>query len=260
MCSSPGLSPKVPSLNPGIKRFAVQTEDHPLEYADFEGVIPEGNYGAGAMIVWDRGRFVQLPVTEKEEKDGKLLFELFGHKLKGVWTLFPTNREKREWLLLKKQDAWSRAQDEYEPPPESIFSGLTVQQLASGFSKTSTVRDEISNLDLPLYDPPSEGQTVMLAEHTEQAFTREGWIFELKYDGFRLVATRTEHDPAFHYRSGLEATRLYPDLSRALLSLPSASIVLDGEVVVLDDDGRPNFQRLQRRLNSLEDSIFNVRP
>ncbi len=239
--------PQGPSLDPAVKRFAVQTEDHPLDYADFEGVIPAGNYGAGAMIVWDRGQFVPLPVTEKEEREGKLLFELRGHKLRGVWTLFPTQREKREWLLLKKQDGWSRRSDEFAPVETSILSGLTVEELGEGSSGATEARSEVERLNLPAWPGEAADLQPMLAETREKAFSHPDWTFELKYDGFRLIAGRDGGDPRLTYRSGRDATSLYPDVARALLSLPTPFIVLDGEVVVLEDDGRPSFQRLQRR-------------
>ena len=111
--------PRGPSSDPEIKRLAVQTEDHPVEYADFEGVIPEGNYGAGQVIVWDQGAWIPLEPVDEGLKKGKLLFELKGHKLKGVWTIFQTKKDgklSREWLLMKHQDAY--AQEEPDWPRE----------------------------------------------------------------------------------------------------------------------------------------------
>jgi bifunctional non-homologous end joining protein LigD len=109
--------PKGPSFDPQVKRLAVHVEDHPVEYAAFEGKIPEGNYGAGAVIVWDRGLWVPLEDLEQGWQKGKLLFELRGYKLKGVWTLFKTKGgDGRQWLLMKKPDAW--ADPEAEPAPE----------------------------------------------------------------------------------------------------------------------------------------------
>src|SRR6185295_7511479 len=125
--------PNGPSLDPAQKRLAVEVEDHPVEYADFEGVIPEGNYGAGAVIVWDQGRWEALEDFEGGLKKGKVLFELHGYKLRGVWNLVRTkSREKKdskEWLLIKKPDAHSRTKEADTFPEESIFSGLSLEEL-----------------------------------------------------------------------------------------------------------------------------------
>jgi len=122
------------STDPAEKRMAVQVEDHPVEYADYEGVIPDGNYGAGPSIMWDRGRWVALEPPEEGFLKGKLLFELHGYKLRGVWTLVRTKRARqtepgKEWLLIKHRDAWAHP----EPsgfPEESIVSGLLVEELS----------------------------------------------------------------------------------------------------------------------------------
>src|SRR5213594_2870990 len=113
--------PKGPSRNPADKRLAVHVEDHPVEYGDFEGKIPEGNYGAGAVIVWDRGAWVPLEDPAEGLRKGKLLFELKGYKLKGVWTLVKIKRGQKEWLLIKERDAW--ASTERVPQNESVLSG-----------------------------------------------------------------------------------------------------------------------------------------
>ena len=124
--------PKGPSPNPADKRLAVHVEDHPLEYANFEGLIPSGNYGAGAVIVWDRGRWVPLNDPAEGLKVGKLLFELRGYKLRGRWTLVKTRRGANEWLLIKERDVYAdqRSTDDY--PADSILSGQTVDEIGAG--------------------------------------------------------------------------------------------------------------------------------
>src|SRR2546429_4796163 len=117
-------------LNRADKRLAVHVEDHPLEYGDFEGIIPEGNYGAGAVIVWDRGRWVPLEDPVEGMRKGKLLFELQGYKLKGKWTLVKLKKGEKEWLLIKEKDAYVSADSAL--PPESVLSGLTVEELKAG--------------------------------------------------------------------------------------------------------------------------------
>ncbi|MEQ9400180.1 MAG: DNA polymerase ligase N-terminal domain-containing protein [Longimicrobiales bacterium] len=123
--------PKGPSPNQDDKRLAMQTEDHPLEYAEFEGVIPEGEYGAGPMIVWDRGVWVPLEDPHQGLEKGKLLFELRGHKLLGRWTLVKTRQSENSWLLIKERDGYmdpSKSTEDY--PDDSIYSGLTVSEFA----------------------------------------------------------------------------------------------------------------------------------
>src|SRR5512147_1308088 len=142
--------PKGPSIRPEEKRLAVEVEDHPVEYADFEGVIPEGNYGAGEVIVWDQGRWTPLADLEEGMKKGKLLFELHGYKLRGVWTLVRMKTKGKttgkEWLLIKERDGWAKKGPEAAYPPESILSGLTLEDLASGSSRAAGIREELERL------------------------------------------------------------------------------------------------------------------
>ncbi len=246
--------PRGPSLDPADKRLAVLTEDHPMEYGDFEGVIPKGNYGAGAMIVWDRGLSIHHLDPEEGVEDGKLLFELRGYKLRGLFTLVKTARGENEWLLIKKPDAGATDETVEELPPESVFSGLTVQELGEGADRASGIRDELETLGARRRRVRPEKTKIMLAQLRDEPFSREGWLFELKYDGYRVLAgtdksrgTTASEVVQLRYRSGMDATAIYPDLARALAALPYRSLVLDGEVVVLDDEARPSFQRLQQR-------------
>src|SRR5207245_2429483 len=117
--------PKGPSLDPAQKRLAVEVEDHPIEYAEFEGVIPRGNYGAGPVIVWDRGAWVPLEEPREGLRKGKLLFSLAGYKLRGVFTLVRTKKSPKDWLLIKKADEWARAEAGDGRDETSILSGLT---------------------------------------------------------------------------------------------------------------------------------------
>ena len=249
--------PRGPSLDPEVKRLAVATEDHPLEYADFEGSIPAGNYGAGAMIVWDSGRWVPLEDPVAGMESGKLLFELNGYKLRGVWTLFRTGGRRQtddgsQWLLMKKPDAASRPLEEGndgedELPPESVLSGLTVEELRDGCERIEDVRAGIEASDAPRRQVDPRSLPLMLATASDRPFSRAGWIYELKYDGYRLVAAKEGGSVFLRYRRGGDVTALYPELARALRRLPVDSLVLDGEVTVLDGGGRPSFARLQTR-------------
>ena len=234
------------SLDPSVKRFAALTEDHPLEYRDFEGVIPEGNYGAGSMIVWDRGTYVPMEKEGEGFDEGKLLFELHGYKLRGTWTLIRTKRgEGKDWLLIKKPDGGA-VQGEHEFDETSVISGLTVEELASGSSRAEEIRALAQEAGATRMKAPVPLEP-MLCESQSEPFDDDGWVFELKYDGYRALARRDAGRSELRYRSGRNATDAFPDVRRTLDALPFEHFVLDGEIVVLDDDGRPNFQRLQKR-------------
>src|SRR5215216_1246090 len=131
--------PKGPSYDMADKRLAVRVEDHPMEYGDFEGIIPAGNYGAGGIIVWDRGEWVPLEDWREGLEKGKLLFELKGYKLRGKWALVKTKRSERDWLLIKERDAYVRQPGDVFPE-QSVLSGLTVEEVKTGQTHASRVR------------------------------------------------------------------------------------------------------------------------
>ncbi len=238
--------PKGPSLDPSEKRLAVLVEEHPIEYADFEGVIPKDSYGAGAMIVWDRGRWVPHGDPVAGLAKGKLLFDLHGYKLQGRWTLFRTGRGGRDWLLVKKPDGFARAGDDDLPQP-SILSGLTVEALGSGRDPAAAMRRRLARTGAPAGEVDPATVEPMLAATADAPFTREGWIFEIKYDGYRLVAALRDGRPYLRYRRGEDVTARFPECAGALARLPWRELVIDAELVALDDRGHPSFGRLQRR-------------
>src|SRR5881409_2808442 len=138
--------PKGPSYDMNDKRLAVKVEDHPLEYGDFEGIIPAGNYGAGGVIVWDRGEWVALEDIREGFVKGKLLFELRGYKLRGKWTLVKIKKGERDWLLIKERDAYVRQPGDVFAE-QSVLSGLTVEEVKSGQTHASTVRKALQEAD-----------------------------------------------------------------------------------------------------------------
>ena len=238
--------PKGPSMNPKDKRFAVQVEDHPVEYADFEGTIPAGNYGAGQVVVWDHGTYLPLEDFEHGFEDGKLLFELNGHKLRGRFTLIALkgrDNTGKEWLLIKEADQWA---GERTLPDSSVFSGLTVAELAEPARKEAAFRER---LDALRPRPPASGalfEQPMLAKPSAP-FHRDGWIFEIKYDGYRLLVQRRGDEVALRSRRGLDLTVRFPEIVRCARHLPCREFAIDGEVVVHDQQGRPRFGLLQAR-------------
>ncbi|MGD8375761.1 MAG: DNA ligase D, partial [Acidobacteriota bacterium] len=239
--------PKGPSLDPAEKRLAMKVEDHPVEYADFEGVIPKDNYGAGAMVIWDRGMWVPVPGKKHGLEHGKLLFELRGYKMRGLWTLVKTRGGPKHWLLIKKTDAHADPGGVRPVPEGSILSGLTVEELGEGRDPAREVRAALKRSRAPRRAVRAEEIGLMLARPHGEPFRRDGWIFELKYDGFRLLAGREDGEGRLRYRKGGNATATFPEIARALTALPYPDLVLDGELVVLDPEGKPSFQRLQGR-------------
>jgi bifunctional non-homologous end joining protein LigD len=237
--------PKGPSYDTAEKRLAVHVEDHPIEYGDFEGMIPEGNYGAGAVIVWDRGEWIPQGDPLDGLAKGKLLFELKGYKLRGMWTLVKIKKAQKEWLLIKERDGWASA--ERVPPNESVLSGLTVGDLAAGRDRGEAMRSELIRLKAPRRAVEARSTPPMLAETAEQPFSRAGWVFEPKLDGYRVLAARQHGAARLYTRNGNECGDAFPEVTRAVAALPFDRLVLDGEVVALDDRGIPSFQRLQGR-------------
>src|SRR3954471_10771176 len=236
--------PKGPSYDSADKRLAVLVEDHPLEYGDFEGLIPEGNYGAGAVIVWDRGRWVPLEDPIEGLAKGKLLFELQGIKLRGVWTLVKLKKGENEWLFIKERDGYTASPGGLAE--QSVLSGLSVEDLKAGRTPAQEIRAELSRLGVPRREVGAATLRPMLAEAQEKPFNAPGWLFELKLDGYRTLASRDQTSRLLS-RNGNDLSACFPEIVQALQALPFDRVLLDGELVALDDRGRPNFQRLQQR-------------
>lgn len=251
--------PKGPSLNPKERRLAVMVEDHPIEYGDFEGLIPEGSYGAGAVIVWDRGWYRSIdPPGEPAAgvRAGKLDFELHGFKLRGAFALVRTRGMpgatpgKPQWLLIKKRDASASDEDVLEAHPRSVLSGLTVEEIRHGSEAGAQVRRELEKRKTAALKGPLRFETfpLSLAKLVRESFDSDEWFFELKYDGARALAIRDGAKVRILARSGNEITSQYPEVARGLDALPFGRFAMDGEIVVFNERGRSNFQMLQRRI------------
>ena len=254
--------PRGPSLDPKEKRLAVHTENHPIEYLDFEAVIPPGNYGAGSMIAWDRGTVRWLPPAPEEGlRTGKLDFVLSGYKLRGRYTLVKVSGRKgqpepaqTEWLLIKKTDPYARVGSGsaiIDEQPRSVLSGLTVEELPDAQRIADELEAEAGAASrVKLTEDPS-GWVPMLCGHgDESALARQGFVYELKLDGGRALAVRDGQGITLRYRSGRNCTESFPEVVRALRALPSTSFVIDGELVAFDERGRPDFQRLAPRFHA----------
>ena len=239
--------PKGPSYDMNDKRLAVKVEDHPLEYGDFEGVIPAGNYGAGGVIVWDRGEWVPLEDWRDGLENGKLLFELKGYKLHGRWTLVKIKKSEKDWLLIKERDSFVKSPGDVFNE-ESVLSGLTVEEVKAGESPAAQLRKILASEDKAVrgrVDPYKV--EAMHCETQDAAFTRDDWLFELKLDGYRLIASKSRGEALLLTRNGNDYTNVFPEIAKAVKALPCDDCIIDGEVVVLGDKGIPSFSRLQKR-------------
>jgi bifunctional non-homologous end joining protein LigD len=241
--------PKGPSYDQAEKRLAVKVEDHPIEYGDFEGVIPAGNYGAGGVIVWDRGEWVAIEPWREGLEKGKLLFELKGYKLHGKWTLVKIKKSEKDWLLIKERDSYmTKPGEPDEFSEESVLSGLTVEEIKSGESPADQIRTALEHEEKAVrvrVDPKTVEP--MHCETRGGAFTRDDWLFELKLDGYRLIASKSNGEALLLTRNGNDYTNVFPEIARAVKALPFDECIIDGEVVVCDAKGLPSFSRLQQR-------------
>src|SRR5262245_10224707 len=249
--------PKGPSLNPGEKRLAMLTEDHPIDYGDFEGVIPKGNYGAGSVIIWDNGTYdmVDPETPEAGWKKGKLHFILNGTKLHGEWVLVRGSRSPKEWIFFKVRDDYATEEvDITEQRPESIISGTLVDDVGA-HARTKQWVTPIER-ELEQYDMKKEGKKPlpritqpMLATLGEKPFDSDDWLFELKLDGMRAIAVKNGPKVEMWTRNGKTLTNRFPRLAKAFDALPVDTLVLDGEIVALDEAGQSHFHLIQPRIH-----------
>lgn len=251
--------PKGPSLDPGIKRLAVHVEDHPLDYATFEGNIPEGHYGAGDVIVWDRGVWTPLSDPAEGYAKGKLKFELKGEKLGGVWNLVKTHipGKQEQWFLIKHQDGFARPETEYDvvkTEPHSVLSERTIvpNKRAAPKAYPKPVKEVPAKRPRPKKAVLNNAKVAELPESLKPELATfvesapEGdWRYEIKFDGYRIMARIEDGKVRLFTRNGHDWTHKLPRQAEALASLALESAWLDGEMVVANDAGVPDFQALQ---------------
>jgi bifunctional non-homologous end joining protein LigD len=251
--------PRGPSLNPADKRLAVQTEDHPYDYASFEGVIPPKQYGAGEVIVWDCGVYTpdddrkghwyhDRAEAERRVREGlakgKLSITLRGTKLKGSFALVRTSGDPKNWLLIKHKDRFA-AETDITEKNHSVLSGLAVENL-----KSLPVR----RMPAAQLVPSGKKEALpakllpMLAESRDAPFAGAGWMWEPKLDGYRVLAFVDGEAVKLRSRRGLDLTASFPKLVAELAQQAAAGLVLDGEITAFGADGRPSFAALQERV------------
>ncbi|HEV8547412.1 MAG TPA: DNA ligase D, partial [Polyangiaceae bacterium] len=251
--------PKGPTLDPAQKHLAMLTEDHPLEYIDFEAVIPEGNYGAGPMIAWDRGRIRYLDGTAEEGlARGKLDFVLTGFKLNGRFALIETGSRQgkgtkedgKQWLLVKKQDIHASKRDIVAEETRSVLGGLTIEELSRRAELSAELTQAAADAGAPKVDVNVAQMVPMLCATEGGELSDDERLYELKLDGVRIVADKHGEAAALRYRNGRSATAAYPEVVRAVRALAPDRVVLDGEIVAFDEQGRPSFHRLGPRIHA----------
>jgi bifunctional non-homologous end joining protein LigD len=234
--------PKGPSLDPHEHHLAIQTEDHPYDYRKFEGVIPEGNYGAGNVIIWDEGWYEPRAETSdaektlrKELKDGHLTFVLHGKKLHGEFALIRLHnaKEKNAWLLIKKGDQYASGED-VTKQDQSIKSHKRVDDLGGRMPSLA---------NYPKKAAPWPAKP-MLTTLVDAPFSKDGWLFEIKWDGYRAIGAKKGSDIQLYSRNNLDFREKYPPALEALHSLKH-DVMLDGEIVVVDEHGNAHFEWLQ---------------
>lgn len=240
--------PKGPSLDPTQKRLAVHVEDHPLDYASFEGSIAEGNYGAGDVIVWDHGIWQPQGDPAAAYQAGKLKFTLVGEKLSGDWTLVRTrlrgSGDKEQWLLIKERDDTARPSDEYdivEAQPQSVISGALVGGPSKVTKRKASTKPAKSRKAQTAFPDSLAPQLATLAERPPEG----DWLYEVKFDGYRILARVRGDEVRLFTRNGHDWTERLPQQAKALAKLGLSDSWLDGEVVALNEQGLPDFQQLQ---------------
>jgi len=246
--------PKGPSLNPNDKRLAVQTEDHPLDYANFEGNIPEGSYGAGTVMVWDRGTFqVEGKVDAgKQLERGEIKFTLNGDKVRGSFVIVKLkNSEKgNEWLMIKHEDATADPAWNIDEHDGSVLTGRVLDQIkAQALPKCAPSPLHPSELQGARKSALPTRLVPMLATLSERPFSDPRWLFEIKWDGVRALARIEDGKLKLRARSGSDITSQYPDLAGLLGAFSGHQALIDGEIAVLDGRGHSDFGKLQERVH-----------
>jgi len=246
--------PKGPSQSHADKRLAVHVEDHPLDYANFEGKIPEGNYGAGTVMVWDRGTFHlegNLDALTQLAK-GEIKFSLNGEKLRGSFVLVKLKQSEKgnEWLMIKHKDAAEDSSWNIDEHDGSAVTGRTIEEIKEELPpKRQAVPIRPEELQGSRKGPMPSKVEPMLATLADRPFSDPNWLFEIKWDGVRAVARIKNGDLTLLARAGGDITKRYPELASLPEALAAQEAILDGEIVALDARGHSNFERLQERMH-----------
>ncbi len=258
--------PKGPTLDPGEKRLAMMVEDHPLEYGGFEGVIPKGNYGAGSVMLWDRGTYEPLGELSPEEQiaRGDFKFHLNGKKLKGDFALVRMKGRGKgnEWLLLKKKDAFAQPGWDPEEYARSVATGRTQEEIAQGLAAGEDLPAaavSAEGLEGAVKAPMPESIAPMLAEIGRgDPPAGQDWLYEIKWDGVRAICYLRHGKLKILSRNGNPMDRQYPELSILPHHVKAREAILDAEITALNERGAPSFERLQKRITVADASTITT--
>lgn len=259
--------PKGPSLDPSVKRLAMHVEDHPVEYGTFEGIIPKGEYGAGTVMLWDKGKWLSDAENALNAyKKGNLTFELYGQKLKGKWKLIRINNDNKTWLLIKVKDTFAKSIKKYDittAEPLSILTKQTMEEITENYEqvwgKKTSIKKEKKNsinkkpslLKIPILLPESSFPKMMkpqLATLVDNPPIGKNWLHEIKFDGYRLLIFKKSNKITIFTRNQHDWTHKFKTLVDAINKIPTENFILDGEVVVLDHNQHSDFQLLQNSI------------
>ncbi len=258
--------PKGPTLNPAERRLAAHVEDHPVSYYDFEGTIPKGEYGGGTVMVWDWGTYALEESTPAESlRRGEVKFRLNGVRLTGRYALVRTRSDK-DWLLIKKKDEAADPSFDIQHFDTSVKTGRTKEEIEQGQDAVwSSRRDAggggLINLANAEKGPMPRTLEPMKAQLVDAAFDDDRWLFEVKWDGIRLVSFIDNGKVSLQTRAGRIVDDEYPQLQAVSRLVKAKQAVLDGEIVALDEEGRPSFQLLQNRgkePHSMQYVVFDI--
>ena len=237
--------PKGPSYDTRDKRLAVQVEDHPLEYRNFEGTIPKGEYGGGVVMLWDEGHWEPQSDVDKGLSRGSLKFVLKGRRLKGKWALVRMKAKAGEaennWLFIKEKDDYAKTADGISEFTTSIRTGRTMKEIEEGQDEKIT-RNPLIKVD------------VQLAKLVNRIPEGEDWLYELKYDGYRILAYLEGNNVLLITRNGNDYTTRFVDIAYSLMDWAAGrAMILDGEMVITDAQGKADFQALQNYMKNPKD-------
>ena len=266
--------PKGPSLDPADKRLAMHVEDHPLEYGDFEGVIPPKQYGSGTVLLWDRGTWTPVGDADAGYRQGKLKFTLDGEKLHGGWMLVRSHGGKyggdKSWLLIKERDEHARTGADahvVDTEPQSVASGRDLDAIAADpervWQSNRSVEENVrkgrvtrrkvgvaaGKIDGARKAALPDSMPAQLALLVDDAPDGDGWLHEIKFDGYRMLCRVSDGTCRMFSRNGKDWTDAFADIAAAVAKLPVTTAWIDGEVIVNDDRGRSSFQALQNVLS-----------
>lgn len=265
--------PKGPSLDPMDKRLAMQVEDHPVDYGSFEGIIPQGEYGGGTVMLWDRGTWEPVGNPRLGLAKGKLVFKLHGERLQGEWTLvkiFSKDKRGNSWLLIKHKDEAVRRGDNaqfLDGNATSVVSGRTMDEIAADGDKVWKSNREQTGKQVCATQPPPPPKAALLATagnvFTMPGFTPPqlatlstsmpqgaGWVHEIKFDGYRMIAHINNGHVNIFSRNGKDWTAAFQSIAHVLSQFKIDTAIVDGEIVVANEEGKSNFMELKNALSS----------